>query len=495
MWTLTVRSLDGKPREYPVNSPTLTIGRRPDNNIVIYDLSASRLHAEILYDARTGVLTIIDLESTNGTYVNRERLAHPRQLHNNDIIRIGEHVIDVSQHLMGEHDLLKPSGTQPLTRDVVLESIDQHAVLMYEVASKLNTVFDIDSALQEVSKMVRVALGADKCEVILADQFDQLSELGFPTSIAQMVIERRAAVILPDVTQEDEHFGQSALLFRVMSALCVPVISGEDLLGLIYMYKTDSEERPFNQRDFQLAVAISHQTALTISRLKLMERVQEEQRIRQLLQRFVSPVEAEYIFQNFQEIGTLPRLAEHRVSIMFADIADSTGLAESLGPQQFGDLLNRYYQDMTDIIFEYNGLVDKFLGDGIMAVFGITGKWGDHERRAVEAGLAILQHIEEMNRELPEPINIGVGINTGVVVAGYVDTKQRVEFTVLGDTVNVAAGLERLARPNRLLVGPATVAAIVDQYATQRVGSITVKGRTRVIQAHEIIIDAPVVDV
>jgi adenylate cyclase len=264
------------------------------------------------------------------------------------------------------------------------------------------------------------------------------------------------------------------------------VISGDDLLGLIYMYKTDPDERPFNQRDFQLAVAISHQAALTISRLTLLERVQEEQRVRHLLQRFVSPAEAGYIFKSFQETGTLPQLAEHRVSVMFADIADSTGLAERLGPQSFGRLLNRYYQDMTDIIFEYNGLVDKFLGDGIMAVFGITGTIGNHEKRAVEAGLSMLKHIEAINQDLPGPIAMGVGVNTGVVVAGYVDTKQRVEFTVLGDTVNVAAGLERQARPNRLLVGPATVAAIVDKFETHRVGSVTVKGRTRDIQAHEV---------
>jgi adenylate cyclase len=468
----------------------MTIGRRADNLIVIYDLSASRVHAEINYDAKTDMLIINDLDSTNGTYVNRERLSSPKKLRNNDLIRIGEHVIDVSQVLTGEQ-LPKPAGTQPLTRDVVLESIDQHAVLMYEVAGKLNTVLDIDSALHEVSKMIRVALGADKCEVILARQFDRLSELGFPTSIAQMVIERRSAVILPDVSSEEEHFGKSAFLFRVMSALCVPVISGDDLLGLIYMYKTDPEERPFNQRDFQLAVAISHQAALTISRLTLLERVQEEQRIRQLLQRFVSPAEAEYIFQSFQENGRLPQLAEHRVSVMFADIADSTGLAESLGPQRFGELLNRYYQDMTDIIFEYNGLIDKFLGDGIMAVFGMTGKMGRHETRAVEAGLAMLNHIQAITHELPGPISIGVGVNTGVVVAGYVDTKQRVEFTVLGDTVNVAAGLERQARPNRLLVGPATVAAIVDRFETRRVGSVTVKGRTRDIQAHEVMRDGP----
>jgi adenylate cyclase len=253
------------------------------------------------------------------------------------------------------------------------------------------------------------------------------------------------------------------------------------------MYKTVPSERPFDQQDVQLAVAISHQTALTLQRMKLLERVSEEQRIRQVLQRFVSPTEVEYIMQSYLVAGTLPGLAERRVSVLFADIADSTSLAERLGPKKFGDILTRYYEQMTDIVFDHGGLIDKYLGDGIMAVFGMTASAAQHEESATRAGLVMLSSLETQDKEISDLIKIGVGINTGDVVAGYVGTRERVELTVLGDTVNVAAGLQSIARPNRLLVGPATQAAIVGLFNTHRVGSITVKGRINEVQAYEVL--------
>ena len=490
MWTLSLRSIEGEPKEIEIKQSKTTLGRRSDNDIVISDSSASRYHAEIIFE-ENGALHLRDLKSTNGTYVNRVRIEDGCQLAHNDVIRIGECTLRVQKQGTGERLALAPSGTHVLTRDAVLESIDQHAVLMYEAARKLNTVMDIETALQEVSVMMRRALGADRCEVILEDKFDLLHDLGFPVSIARSAIDLKAAVIIADFDQESEQFGVSAALFRIRSVLCVPVISNERVIGLIYLYKIDPVERPFNEGDLQLAVAISHQAALTIQRMRLMVQVNEEQRVRQLLERFVSPSEAEYLFRNQITADGLPGLAEQRVSVLFADIADSTGMAERLGPRRFGEILSRYYQDMSDIIFEHGGMVDKYLGDGIMAVFGMGGEKSGHEERAVRAGLQILERIEQVNAEMSEKLFIGVGVNTGLVMAGYVGAKQRVELTVLGDTVNVAAGLQSNARPNRLWIGPATMAGIVGLFETQRVGSIRVKGRTETIQAHEVIRHPP----
>ena len=491
MWLLILRSLDGKPREYNLAPGRTTIGRRSDNDIVIADLSASRLHAEVLYDPVDDNLILRDLGSTNGTYVNRERLIEPRLLAPKDIIRIGEHLITVFRPASsGVTGALIP-GTQALTRDVVLESIDQHAVLMYDAARKLNTVMDVESALREVSSMIRVSLGADRCEVILPEAFDQMRELGFPMGIARMAIDRRAVVNIPDIALEEERIRESASLLRIRSVLCVPVLSGEEVMALIYMYKTSPADRPFDQQDVQLAVAISHQAALTLQRMQLMERVSEEQRVSQMLQRFVSPSEVEFILKNYRASGTLPGLSQQHLTVLFADISDSTGLAERLGPMKFGEILTKYYQEMTNIVFEHNGLVDKYLGDGIMAVFGMTGDTQEQERRAVGAGLSMLERVERLFGDLDERLCIGVGINTGEVVAGYVGSRHRVELTVLGDTVNVAAGLQTMARPNRLIIGPATQAAVVGRFETQRVGLITVKGRTRDIQGYEVLRPAP----
>jgi adenylate cyclase len=486
MWILTLRPSDGEPKEYTPKPGLNSIGRRSDVDIPISDISASRFHAEVHYDPTNDTLRLKDMGSTNGTFVNRERISQEIELHHNDVIRIGGYLINVTYiDPMVKKKPVK-SGTRPLTRELLLESLDQHAVLMYEVSRQLNTVFDLETALHQVSSLIRRTMGADRCEVITTEQFHQLGELGFPTTIAQMAIDQRATVIIPDA--EAEHLGDSASLYRIRSALCVPIISGDDTLGLIYMYKTDPAARPFDQRDLQLAVAISHQAALTIQRMQLLEQVRQEQRVRELLQRFLSPPEAEFILQDYLITGRLPELTERKATILFTDIADSTELAEDLGPKRFGEVLGRYYQEMTDIIFEHGGLLDKYLGDGIMSVFGLIDEKGISEVRAVEAGLEMLKRLEVINKEEGLEIQIGISVNTGPVMAGYLGTKQRVELTILGDTVNVASRLQAQARPNRLLVGPATVASIVGHFNTQRIGAVTVKGRTKPIQVHEVIL-------
>jgi diguanylate cyclase (GGDEF)-like protein len=145
--------------------------------------------------------------------------------------------------------------------------------LLYEVANRLNTILDLDTALLEVSDLMRVAMGAAKCEVILAERFNQLPELGFPTSIAHQAIEQRSVIIIPDLaTQTDPTLGKSGMLLGIHSILCAPVLLEREIVALIYVYKTDPASRPFDQQDIQLAVAISHQAALTIQRAQLLNK-------------------------------------------------------------------------------------------------------------------------------------------------------------------------------------------------------------------------------
>jgi pSer/pThr/pTyr-binding forkhead associated (FHA) protein len=190
MWFLTIRSPSSKPDEYIVPAGKTTLGRKSENNIVIADASASRFHAELDYDPKQDTLFLRDLGSTNGTFLNRERLAQPRQLAIDDQMRIGQHLILVSRQDQETRAEASPlADTQPLTLELLLQAVDQHAVLLYEISRRLNTVLDLQTALREVSKLVRISIGAEKCEVILAEHFDQLADLGFPTSIARQAIE------------------------------------------------------------------------------------------------------------------------------------------------------------------------------------------------------------------------------------------------------------------------------------------------------------------
>ena len=277
LWVLSIRSPWHEPREFILPAGKITLGRKPDNDIVIADESASRLHAEIVQNTGADSLTIRDLNSTNGTYVNRERLVQPVPLKADDQIRIGQHTLTLArrEHHDADGKTKGLPGTQPLTRDLVLESVDQHAVVLYEVAMRLNTIIELDTALKEVSDLARTAMGADRCEVIPSGRFDRLGELGFPISLARQAIEQRAVVFIPDLSADmDTVMGQSSLLLNIHSLVCVPGLAGDEVVALTYVYRTNPASRPFNQQDVQLAVAVSHQAALTIQRSLLLEKAQ-----------------------------------------------------------------------------------------------------------------------------------------------------------------------------------------------------------------------------
>jgi adenylate cyclase len=489
MWTFIVYSADTKPSEYRLKPGVTTLGRRQGSDIWIADEAASREHAEVAYAEDSDSLAVRDLGSRNGTYLNRMRLIHNREykLNPEDRLRIGSYEILVKQVSEMDPAEQPPSGLQPYSRELLIESFDNHAVILYEVIQQLNTILDINVAMKEVAKLLQKTLGADKCQVIMAEDFGRLKELGFPRTIAQTAIERRSTVLFPSQEAETKQLlSESAKFLRVRTALCVPVIQEEKVIALIYMYKTRADTKHFGQRDLQLAVAISHLAKLTIERVNLMEKAREENRVRQLLKRLVAPTEAEFLLRNYLKSGSMPELTEQRCTILFADIAGSMGIAERLGAKKFGELLERFYQDVTDIVFQYGGLLVNYLGDGVMAVFGMTGSQRQRETKAVAAGLELLDLVNARYRSGENRIDIGIGINTGNVVAGYISTRERMELTVLGDTVNVASGLQALARPNRLFIGPETYREVKRQFTVKTQGSVTIKDRSQPIEVYEV---------
>ncbi|MEW5868838.1 MAG: adenylate/guanylate cyclase domain-containing protein [Chloroflexota bacterium] len=486
MWMITVRSPVGEPKEYPLHPGDNTIGRMPGNDIVILDPSASRYHAKLYVDEKNNTVVVHDLGSTNGTYVSSERLTGSLMLRDGDAIRIGQHQLELLY--WGSKDINQkrmPQNTQHLTRDLILESLDRHAILLAEVASRLNNIMDLGTALSEVSNLMKDAMAADRCEVLLPEQFQQLSKLGFASSIAQQAIEQLSAVVYQDA-QSEPSVGQSAYLLRINAAMCVPVISGKEILGLIYIFKNRAQARPFGQRDIQLAVAIAHQTALTIQRMQLMEQVHKEEVYGKLLQRFLSPQEAKYVLEEYFETGQLPSLSEMSLTVLAADICDSTGMSERLGARRFGRLLSRYYQELTEVVFEHGGLLNKYIGDGLMAVFGMPYQPENPEERAVLTAIGIIKRLEVITGQLGEHIEIGIGVNSGPTMAGYLGGLEYVEFTVLGYPINIAWGLEGQARPNRILIGHPTYQAVNGKFEIRRLGPINIKKQLEPILAYEV---------
>jgi adenylate cyclase len=181
-----------------------------------------------------------------------------------------------------------------------------------------------------------------------------------------------------------------------------------------------------------------------------------------------------------------------RVTILFSDIRNFTGMSESMAPQQVVAFLNDYFSEMVDAVFEQGGVLDKFMGDGLMAVFGSLGE-PDHERRAVQAALrmkALLAKINGTRQMAGLPaIAIGIGIHTDEVIVGNIGSRKRLEYTVVGDGVNTSSRLQTLNKEfgTTILISETTYAAVHGEVVCRQMPEAHLRGKTRNLQFYEVI--------
>ena len=463
MWSMTITSPKSKPLQIKLTSGKMMIGRMVASDIVIDDTAASRRHAEIYYDSTTEMIGINDLKSSNGTYVNRQKISGFYRLHDGDVIRIGQtemHLAKMTDTAAIQKDI---TGTSMLTRGMVLEAVDEHPIPLNEITEELNTVIDFDSAIRLVKDMIKRTMLVDVCEILLAADFKKISTENPDHLMARTI--RNSSVEATSL------------------ALCVPIIGGGKPYALIYVEKNRPEAHPFEKRDLQLVIGISHQTALALQRIELLEKIRKEGQVKQLLLRFLSPIEAEDELKDYLKTGKLPYLAEKTVTVLFAEIADSTGLMQRIGSKKFTAYLNTFYQFATQLVFKNSG-VTRYLGDGLLAVFMEAKDKPSHEERAAGVACEIIDFIRRADP--PEPGRagvVGIAINTGKALVGYVGAQERVEFNVLGNLIKITYRMQEYAVPNRIFVGAATGQAVRNLYLLEKVGSLTMRGSEQPIEA------------
>jgi diguanylate cyclase (GGDEF)-like protein len=221
-----------------------------------------------------------DLGSTNGTWLSHERLAEPHRLRPGDELRIGQHRLILSFRDPSALGNTAPlTGTQPVTRDLLLQAVDQHALVLYEVTSRLNTIIDLDMALAEVGRLAQAALGAEYCQVLPVSRFDQLEQGPVPAHYARQAIDQRAIVARPDLTAESAAASPTDDGPPIRALLCVPGTANNEVLALLYAYRRGDQARPFEQHSVNLAVGISHQAALTVQRSQLLTRARQMEQL------------------------------------------------------------------------------------------------------------------------------------------------------------------------------------------------------------------------
>jgi adenylate cyclase len=285
---------------------------------------------------------------------------------------------------------------------------------------------------------------------------------------------------------------QSIISANIRSAICAPLISEGKATGLIYVDSPGRDQ--FNEHQRDLLAAVANQAATAIERARLTDELRQQAQLRQNFERFMSPNVAQLMASYFSQHGQLWEPQELIVSVLFADVKGFTSLSETLSPRDVQDLLNEYFHEMTEVIFQHNGTLDKYIGDGIMAVFGAPqlGAPVDPELSAIQAVDAALGMIAAHQRlvERLDPskaFSFRIGINTGPVYAGFFGTRQRLEYTVMGDTVNTASRLEGKADLNSVLISEATRRAIGEAFVVQEMGDFQLKGKAQLVHTYKVL--------
>lgn len=244
----------------------------------------------------------------------------------------------------------------------------------------------------------------------------------------------------------------------------------------------DYLEKPFNPRELIARIRRRLEAKVTTDELR-----ETQQMIRQTFERFVAPQVVEQLLTDPATVKLGGVLQE--ITVCFSDLENFTPISERTHPELLLSVLNRYHALVVNIIQHHGGTIDKFIGDAVMALYNTPLGQEDHALRAVASALAIRDTLTEFHQQF-EPefrMRINFGIHTGTAVVGNVGTHELMDFTAVGDTVNVAARLQSLSNNGQILISQATYEQIHAHVRVNRIGAQSVKGRREAVMTYEVL--------
>jgi adenylate cyclase len=527
----------GRTVDYFLTRTETRIGRAVDqNDIVLEDAQVSRQHARI---ERTGQnFMLIDPGSANGTFFNGNRIKE-HQLKDGDVFSIGKYTLRFSDNVPAavsvKYDDQKIGNTvllrAPSELAAVIPRIDTAVVAQADSSSKslldyvevlrkkaetLSRIYELNQMLgsdfsqqdifKKVSEMVFRLTPADRFLVLLKDggagelatvaaefRDPDSSQAREQITISKTVVDRvmteRMSLLSFD-TQSDDRFStaKSIVMQNISSVMCAPLLGKDGVLGVIYV---DCRERLklLREDDLDLLNAVAAETSIAVDNALSHKRLVKEELARAKYRRFMPAHVVDEILANPDEV--MLGGANCCVTVLFSDIRGFTSMSEQLNPEIVVQILNEYFADMTPIVFDHQGLLDKFMGDGMMALFGVPYPGDDAASNAVSAAVAMQRGMAALNEDLRtlglSEVAIGIGINTGTVTVGYIGSRERTDYTAIGDAVNLAARLEKRAEPGQIIISRSTLDAIGDKFPVRPCDRVMVKGKQESVEIYEVL--------
>jgi adenylate cyclase len=393
-----------------------------------------------------------------------------------------------------------PTGLRPTSP----QAIDGIALrLVFKVTEALANTDSMDQFLAEMCESLQSAARAKGVIVLLPDETGglaprvvKLRRADEKVQLSRTVIEhatRNRAALTTEDAAADERFarGESVLRFDLKAVLCVPLMKDNDVIGALYL----TRDLPFSNTERDLVAALAQLIAMGLERSRLREQYAAAERTKRSLERFHAPdVVRRLMMESNAPIGARGDglfLEPLTATVLFCDLAGFTKWCEAHDAEQVGRVLNLYLGAMTEIVFAHGGTVDKFIGDAIMCIFGAPFMMPDDPLRAVRCAVEMRRSFRKLvdsgaAGDAARGLDVHIGVNTGKVVAGTVGSPQRMEYTALGDTVNIAARLEGVAKAGQIVLGPTTAALVRDQIRLRSLGPVALKGKSESLEAFEV---------
>lgn len=499
-----------------------TIGRHPDNTIQILDRIISKEHAQIqrLPDGR---FMLRDLRSLNGTFIRGER--------------IGEHFFsDGDEVTMGSTRLLfvdKPQQEEPLHRVTIApgftdshirqkiqasstdflaeKQIQDEKVLRrdyerlrigHELARAVGSELDLEKLLPKILDKAFELVGADRGAILLLDDKGEMvpryvktrsarsdANIVLSRTVMQEVMNNKAAVLSSDATMDSRFSGAHSIIMQgIRSTMTLPLLYGNELLGIMHLDSLFTSNA-FTDKDLQICTGMAAQAAIAIQNARLASRIEKEAQTRAQISRLIPPSVVEQVVKGELTIEKGGRVNE--ITMLFSDIRGFTTMSDGRDPVEVVHTLNEYFEVMVDILFQYTGTLDKFVGDEIIGLFGAPIPIPDAPFKAVSCAMSMLQALEEFNRtraaEKQPPIRIGIGINTGAVITGSIGSTRALQYTAIGGPMNVASRLVNLASAGEIIIADSTYRHVADRIDAVELPPVKVKGVAAELKVYRVV--------
>ena len=389
-----------------------------------------------------------------------------------------------------------------------------------QVAAAISSVMAVEPLLEMIMEKSKEVMSAEASSLMMLDEESQelvfqvatgekgsaIREIRLPVGrgIAGWVAQSKEPLLVPDAYQ-DPRFNPEADRrsgFRTRSIMCVPLTMQDRILGVVQVLNS-KEKESFDERDLETFTSFADHAAIAVENARLYEETkQRAEELRQALERerwltlqrdklgkyVPKSVVDEIERDREQALAFETRMIE--CSILFSDIKGFTRFTEAHPAEKMVEMLNNYHSAMNTVVDKYDGVLDKFMGDGIMVVFLSQGEEDNHALRAMRCGIEMQEEVGRLDEEWMAEglgnLSIRIGVNTGEVISGSIGAETRMDYTVVGDNVNVASRLESNGEPGTVLFSDSVYQLVEDSIPAEKLEPIYVKNRVQPVQAYSI---------